>query len=98
MKKIISLIVSFVLFIAICICFVGCDKVEMTNEMFPERFTVIESAEGADGYSAFIYDKYTKVMYLYIRSNSGCTITVLYDENGKPLLYDEAKGGAKNEE
>ena len=86
-NKLIKVILLLITIIATCFCFVGCNRVERTNDMLPERFVAVESAEGNGGYSVLIYDKYTKVMYLYVRSSTGCTITVLYDKNGKPLLY-----------
>ena len=65
MKKIISFLILFV-FIAILIC--GCSHKTYTDSnksMFQNKFVVIREDKGPDDYIYLIYDKYTKVVYLY---------------------------------
>lgn len=93
MKKIFSIIVSLVLFIVIAFCFVGCSDNDAgySNAPKTERLVIVERQDfGELGFSVQLYDKETKVMYMFIKSGYGAGLTVMLDENGKPLLYDEA--------
>lgn len=48
-----------------------------------DRFIQISSVDG------WIYvDKETKVQYLFIKRYNAGGLTILVDENGKPLLYE----------
>lgn len=52
-----------------------------------ERFIQIYNQYSKDGFRIY-YDKETKVMYLISDIYKGGGITVLVDQEGKPLLYE----------
>ena len=80
MKKIFILLLCVCLFIALC----SCESSE-SEENLSERFVKVYS-----GYNYhYIYvDRETKVMYLFVKDGYGGGLTVMVDENGKPLLWD----------
>lgn len=91
MKKFIVLLLS-VIVICFTACFVGCSYEDYhdgsIDKQFGGRFGIVERF---DSYTVIIYDKETKVEYLYYSGPSAIAITVLLDENGKPLFYDDTE-------
>ena len=51
-----------------------------------KRFTKVY-AQGALGSMEVLVDKETSVQYLFVQSGYGSGLTVLVDQEGKPLLY-----------
>ena len=64
----------------------GCDNMseQQTKEEQPSEFITINISIRE---KIFIHKK-TKVMYLIVERNGGSGITVMLDENGKPLLWE----------
>lgn len=95
-KKLLILILSIITII-ICVCFAGCqdetNKID-TSQVGEGRFGVIAidtitSNYDNPHYIYTLYDKETKIEYaLVIYYKGGTSLTVLLDENGKPLLYE----------
>ena len=66
MKKIISILILVIL-TGMLLC--GCSHKTYTNSnksMFQSKFAVIREDEGFSNDTYLIYDKYTKIVYLYI--------------------------------
>ena len=85
MKKIIFCILIFVLIFA----FVGCEKEhENGNDLYKvcENVSMV-AVEKTQDFIIYVH-KETKVMYLYENRYNRGGITIMLDENGKPLLWD----------
>lgn len=93
MKKIV-LILSVVMIAILCICIAGCTAED--NEDFNEDLVVISENVDFDCPHMIFYHKRTKVMYLFVKVGYAGGLTVMLDENGNPLLYEE--GYQKKEE
>jgi hypothetical protein len=83
MKKI---IISFLLVISVCIAGYVFKDVSVTEVQADTKYRFITVEKWKN--SAIVYDKETKVMYLVVNIYNGGGVTVLVDENGKPLLYE----------
>lgn len=87
MKKIISILILVIL-TGILLC--GCSHKTYTNSnksMFQSKFAVIREDEGFSNDTYLIYDKYTKVVYLYITDGYRGGITPYYIViDGKPTI------------
>lgn len=86
MKKIIAAILTIIA----CIIFItGCDyDVAEAETVF--RFEVEHELMDYHGNIRTITDKETGVMYLFVNDDKyGAGLTVMVDENGKPLINDE---------
>lgn len=89
-KKLLILILSIITII-VCVCFAGCDdKLKTDNEYINDKYAFVSGLRD----NRFVYDKETKQCYLMIIKNYGTDeetiygFIPLYDENGKPLLYE----------
>ena len=89
MKKI-----MYILILVILLCLTSCEfepphKVEeVTKEYDFGRFIQVYHVISGDEDLIIYVDKETKVQYLAIDMYYGGGITIMLDENGKPLLYD----------
>lgn len=91
MKKI---VVILVLCIIIVFCLVGCksleiekDEEEVMHVDLETLFVVIKLHNGLVAGEILVH-KETKVMYLGRAYGNGGGLTVMLDENGKPLLWE----------
>lgn len=71
----------------------GCGSTTVgTTETSPngeDRFIEIRTDDSAIGSWTDIYvDKETGVMYLFVKNGYGGGLTVMVDENGKPLIWE----------
>ena len=85
MKKLICCILIFVL----AFTFVGCTKqTENGNSLFKvcENVSMV-AVESTLDFVIYVH-KETKVMYLYENRYNRGGITIMLDENGKPLLWE----------
>lgn len=89
-------------FICICtllICLFGlssCGQYERTPHACVTsggRFVITEERTTNNTVYVEMYDVNTKVMYVYIKLSYSGSLSVLYDEDGLPLLY----GGKNND-
>ena len=74
----------------------GCDGSTIsTTEAVPDvndRFIEIMTDDrGLPGYSYIYVDRETGVMYLFVKDGYGGGLTVMVDEEGNPLIWDEQK-------
>lgn len=76
--------------IILCLCLTACNEnMDDNYTSGSDRLICIEGGKvGASSYQIY-YDKETKVMYLFTKTGYGGGLTVMLDENGKPLLYEE---------
>lgn len=91
MKKII-LILILILMCVCCLLFSSACScvIETTPNACIEsgdRFVITYERTTENTVYVEMYDKTTKVMYVYIKLAKSGSISVLYDNNGKPLLW-----------
>lgn len=87
MRKLILLLASVVL---VAVCFAGCyGREEGTNVELAERFTCV-MASGSYPNHEIWRDNKTGVLYWSMYMGNQRSMTILVDENGKPLLDKEA--------
>lgn len=85
MKKVICCVLIFVLAFA----FVGCGKeTENGNDLYKvcENVSMV-AVEKSQDFIIYVH-KETRVMYLYENRTQRGGITIMLDENGKPLLWE----------
>lgn len=62
-----------------------CDEVKAETTEPTERFVRVYHNHYGD---RIMVDTETRVMYYIARESKGCALTVMLDENGKPLLWE----------
>lgn len=90
MKKLIAL------FTVLCLCLLLCackettdDAVYVGNSRFEQVYYEGYSIEGVNSVDTVILvDKETGVMYLYVSTVNRSGLTVMVDEEGKPLIWE----------
>jgi len=92
MKKmflLLTIIIILATMIAVlCSCSGNDHAVHTDPDAFDTAGFVIISSEGSNQYILVkLYDKETKVMYLYIKSGYSGGLTMLYNADGTPKLY-----------
>ena len=87
MKKIICLLICIVIMFSCTSC--GYETRPNATIQSGDRFVITSEKTTANTVYVEMYDKNTKVMYVFMKLGYGGGISVLYDENGKPLLYKE---------
>ena len=81
----------FALLLCLCLFLISCTKIERTPHdciTSSGRFVITEERTTANTVYVEMYDINTKVMYVYIKLSESGSISVLYDQYGKPLLYE----------
>ena len=85
MKRILAFILTFAIVVClICVCIPN----DVHADMFlreDERFECVYFQD----YKAIYVDVETNVMYLFVKSGYGGGLTVMVDETGAPLLWNE---------
>lgn len=99
MKNIFKIILSIALCFAMSICLLACGKSKNEQDAIDESMFCLIEMQKYDGARFYkVYDKETKVVYLIIYHFSthasggheyNLAITVLYDENGNPMIWEE---------
>ncbi len=77
-----------VLVVVFALSFVGCEKAQGEDNGSEMVLLSHEKVGVNGGYYQIFYHKETKVMYLFHKDGYGGGLTVMVDENGKPLLYE----------
>ena len=75
------------LVIAIFLIFIGCSKSEPYDAETTDRFIRVYR----DFNNAIYVDKETNVLYFWHCGGYAGGLSVMLDENGKPLLWEESK-------
>lgn len=87
MKKIICLFSCILIMLCCTSC--GYETTPHATIQSGDRFVITSERTTDNTVYVEMYDKNTKVMYVFIKLGYGGGISVLYDENGKPLLFEE---------
>lgn len=91
MKKLKRLLIVGAAVIMMAVSFHGCTL--NSNEVgASERFErVYYQSDDIPGYIHVYVDTETGVMYLFVKDGYGGGLTVMVDENGKPMIWEEQK-------
>ena len=92
MKKIIiiALIIAILAILVVGAC--GCYETTPHNTIqFSDRFIILKERTTGNTVYVAMYDKHTKVMYVYIKLSNSGNLTVLVNSDGTPMLYEENK-------
>ena len=79
------------LVIAILLAFIGCSKSESESEPYGTKTTDRFIRVYSDFNNAIYVDKETNVLYFWHSGGYAGGLSVMLDENGKPLLWEEIK-------
>ncbi len=92
MKKKIAIILAIVFILTLSVVFCSCNDNAVYDKNYnshSDRMIALEEGNYGTGYYSIFYDKETNIMYLFVKAGySGC-LTIMLDENGKPLLYEK---------
>ena len=89
-KKAMLTILIVVLVVMLSVVFCGCIDMSPFNTIdFSDRFIVLKERTGDNVIYVEMYDKNTKVMYVFIKLGSAGSLTVLVNADGTPILYSE---------
>lgn len=87
MKRILVALLSVLCLTSFCGCNIQ-DNPHATIT-YGDRFVITKEWTTGNTVYVEMYDKNTKVMYVYIKLSKSGGLQVLVDENGKPLLWGE---------
>lgn len=92
MKRTIAIILITIILLSICIVLCSCEE---EKENTSNRFFEVETSKTDQGSTIItdqgfiiLCDKETRVLYLFYIGANKAALTVMLDENGKPLLYE----------
>lgn len=86
MKKGIVIILIVAILAISVVGFTGCSNDEQQN--FPNRFVIIERQKTGSYDYIEMYDKNTKVMYVFYSNYYGGSLIMLVNADGTPMLYE----------
>lgn len=82
------LIVVLVVMLVVGIC--GCMDMSPRNTIdFSDRFIILKERTVDNAIYVEMYDKNTKVMYVFMKLGSAGSLIVLVNADGTPMLYSE---------
>jgi len=96
-RKILAIIIALTLVLGMLVCLSGCSNTkefEHTESGIGGLVAISRKngfIEGYDYNQTILYDPDTLVMYSMISNGRGATITVLYNAEGTPKLYNPEK-------
>lgn len=91
-KKIILTILMVVIFVMLVVVLCGCIDTSPRNTIdFSDRFIILKERTVHNAIYVEMYDKNTKVMYVFIKLGSAGSLTVLVNADGTPILYSEVE-------
>lgn len=89
-KKVMLTILMVVIFVMLVVVLCGCMDITPHNTIdFSDRFIVLKERTVDNAIYIEMYDKDTKVMYVFIKLGSAGSLTVLVNADGTPILYSE---------
>lgn len=90
MKKAIVIILILSILVISVVGFIGCYDTSPHNTIeFSDRFIVLKERTVENAIYVEMYDKNTKVMYVFIKLGRAGSLTVLLNADGTPMLYEE---------
>lgn len=87
-KAVLTFVIMFVVVAIGGLLFTGCASPYRNALKKCERFDVLYDTDTINNGCIILVDKETRVMYLYVKTGSGAGLTVMVDEEGKPMLYE----------
>ena len=99
-RRILAIIIALSLVLGMLVCLSGCSSsereeyYELTEREYGCLIPISIQKQDAEGYyyTQFIfYDPDTLVMYVYIYDSEGTSMSVLYNADGTPKLYNPEK-------
>ena len=98
-RRILAIIIALVLLLGGIVCLAGCSSSSEEEEKeeieYPERETLLvvkshdfDYVDGSLIHQYIYYDPDTLVMYVMISHNNGISMSVLYNADGTPKLYN----------
>ena len=93
-RKILAIIIALVLVLGMTVCLSGCSK-RKESENIDSKTGGLVAIYKQDGFvkdlnmiQVILYDPDTSVMYCVIRTSTGTFMTMLYNADGTPKLYN----------
>lgn len=88
--KVMLTILIVVMFVMLVVVLCGCMDMTSHNTIdFSDRFIVLKEKTTFSAIYVEMYDKNTKVMYVFIKLGNAGNLTVLVNADGTPILYSE---------
>lgn len=87
-KKIMLTILVVVIFVMLVVMLCGCMDMTPHNTIdFSDRFIILKERTVSNAIYIEMYDKNTKVMYVFIKLGNAGNLTVLVNADGTPMLH-----------
>ena len=96
-RRILAIIIALTLVLGTLICLSGCSKTEefeLTESEIGGLVAISKQDDFIDGYvfdQYILYDPDTFVMYVMIYGGNGSSMSILYNADGTPKLYNPDK-------
>ena len=96
-RKILAIIIALALLLGILVCLSGCsdtEEFELTDNEMGGLVAISRQENFIDGYvfdQYILYDPDTLVMYVMIYGAKGSSMSILYNADGTPKLYNPEK-------
>ena len=97
-RKILAIIIALAMILGMVVCLSGCSgktkEFELTESEIGGLVEISAEENFCDGYlfeQYILYDPDTLVMYIMIDSSTGTTISIVYNADGTPKLYNPEK-------
>lgn len=87
LRAVLTFVIMFVVVAIGGLLFTGCTYRDNTFQDSGRFKLLDEINKNSDGYFILV-DKETRVMYLFAKYGYGAGLTVMVDEEGKPMLYE----------
>ena len=84
LKRFLTLCLAFLLLV---FCLSACETAE-AEKIDDDRIVVAKIETEVGAYRIMFVDKETGVVYLFVKDGYGGGLTVMVDENGKPLIWE----------
>lgn len=96
-RKILAIIIALALVLGMMVCLSGCSKTEefeLTDDENGGLVAISKQNNFIEGYAFdqyILYDPDTLVMYVMIHGNKGSSMSILYNADGTPKMYNPEK-------
>lgn len=96
-RRILAIIIALAMVLGILVCLSGCsdtEEFELTDNEIGGLVAISKQNNFIDGYvfdQYILYDPDTLVMYVMIHGGKGASMSILYNVDGTPKLYNPEK-------